>query len=141
MRTSFGPYVIMDSQALYRCLMDTVMEAAVSSDAQMARWNYLDEGNCRFAKFVDPPIHDHTQEYIHYLKCKIFDLENRVESLEEDENANPSVVSIEDDPLCSDPWCKCPYRMKKNRAPSPPSSGGAGYYEAGSSQYSQNKYY
>ncbi|CAL5052293.1 unnamed protein product [Urochloa decumbens] len=108
--------------------------SSASSDARM--------GNCRFAKWVDPPVLEVMQEYIHHLKNRIFDLESRVQTLEDQEKANPWVISIAGDPLCPDPWCKCSYHLNKDRPPSPPSSGGAGFYEAGGpSQYSQSQHY
>ena len=103
--------------------------------------SYFDEQNCRYAKWVDPQIHEVTQEYIHHLKNKIFDLQSRVETLEAQVEANPWVISIAGDPLCPDPWCKCPYHHKKDQPPSPPSSGVAGFHEAGPSQYSQSQFY
>nr|TKV94000.1 hypothetical protein SEVIR_9G266900v2 [Setaria viridis] len=82
-----------------------------------------------------------TQEYIHYLKCKIFDLERKFEDLQSEVNANPWVVNIIGDLICTDPWCKCPYHHNKDRPLSPPSSGGAGYYGARPSQFSQSQFY
>ncbi|RCV36155.1 hypothetical protein SETIT_7G297100v2 [Setaria italica] len=102
--------------ALCSCLMATVMEAE----------------SCLYTKWADPPLPEPTQEYIHYLKCKIFDLKRRVEDLQAEVDANPSAVNIAGDPICIDPWCKCPYHPyhhNKDRPPSLPSSGGAGYYE------------
>ncbi|RCV17244.1 hypothetical protein SETIT_3G204500v2 [Setaria italica] len=71
--------------------------------------SYLDAGNCRYAKWVDPPLPEPTQEYIHYLKCKIFDLEHKVEDLQSEVDANPWAVNIVGDLICIDPWCKCLY--------------------------------
>ncbi|RCV21975.1 hypothetical protein SETIT_4G182500v2 [Setaria italica] len=95
---------------------------------------------CPYGLWVDPPLPEPTEEYIHYLKCKIFDLEHKVEDLQSEVDANPWAVDIADDLICTDPWCKCPYHHK-DCPPSPPSSGGAGYYGAGQSQSSQNQFY
>ena len=94
--------------------------------------SYFDEGNCHFTKWVDPPHYEHTNEYIQYLKNKIFDLQQRVETLEADLAANPyAVINAEGDPICPNPWCKCPYHHNNNRPPSSPSFGAT-------SQFSQN---
>ncbi|RCV43116.1 hypothetical protein SETIT_9G269400v2 [Setaria italica] len=82
-----------------------------------------------------------TQEYIHYLKCKIFDLERRVEDLQYEVNANPWAVNIAGNLICTDPSCKYPYHHNKDCLPSPPSSRGIGYYEARPSQLSQSQFY
>ncbi|RCV20421.1 hypothetical protein SETIT_4G054500v2 [Setaria italica] len=49
-----------------------------------------------------------------------------------------SAVIIAGDLICTDSWCKCPYHHYKDCPPSPPSFGGAGYYEVGPSQLSQS---
>ena len=75
------------------------------------------------------------QEYISYLKGKIFDLEMKVDTLQDSlDNANPWVCSIVGDPIC-------PYHHNKDQPPSPPSFGGAAYSEAGPSQFSQSQFY
>jgi len=150
----------------YRCTMTGSMPGDDSSAAPMDTWvplnwftfakkvltkflpqmqDYYDEANCRFTKWVDPPHHGHVQEYIDYLKNKLFDLQQRVQSLEADAEQNAWVISIEGDPLCPDPWCKCPYHRNKDRPPSPPSFGGTASYggsdQAGTSQFSQSQYY
>jgi len=82
------------------------------------------------------------QEYISYLKGKIFDREMKVDALQDSlDNANPWVCSIAGDPICPDMWCKCPYHHNKDQPPSPPSFGGAAYSEAGPSQFSQSQFY
>ena len=78
------PYGLV-SIVLYLLLPPTMIPTNYSQYLQ----NYHDEGNCRFTKWIDPPIHNHTQEYIHCLLCKIQDLEERVRSLEADADANP----------------------------------------------------
>ncbi|RCV23838.1 hypothetical protein SETIT_5G036700v2 [Setaria italica] len=62
------------------------------------------------------------RKYIHYLQCKIFDLECRVEDLQSEVNANPWAVNITGDLMCTDPWCKYPYHHNKDPPLSPPSS-------------------
>ncbi|WVZ69581.1 hypothetical protein U9M48_018349 [Paspalum notatum var. saurae] len=104
--------------------------------------DYYDMGNCRFAKWVDPPNHQHIDDYISYLKDRIHDLECEVKSLEEDaKKKTPLVVSLEDDPLCPDPFCKCPYHPRSDWPPKSPPSGGHGFYEeGGSSHFSSANY-
>ncbi|RCV46868.1 hypothetical protein SETIT_9G565600v2 [Setaria italica] len=82
-----------------------------------------------------------TQEYIHYLKCRTFDLERKVEDLQSEVDANPWTVNIASDLICIDPWCKCPYYHNKDPPSFPPSSRGAGYYGGGSSQFSQSRFF
>ncbi|CAL4948094.1 unnamed protein product [Urochloa decumbens] len=102
--------------------------------------SYLDDENCRFTKWVDPPVHEVVQEYIQHLKSKISYFQNRVQNLEAQAEINPWVISIAGDPLYLDPWCKCPYHHNKDRPPSPPSSNaGGGLPEAGPSQYYQSQ--
>ncbi|WVZ75348.1 hypothetical protein U9M48_023409 [Paspalum notatum var. saurae] len=55
-------------------------------------YDYYDMGNCRFAKWVDPPNHQHIEEYISYLKDRIHELEGKVKSLEEDEDKKTPLV-------------------------------------------------
>ena len=104
--------------------------------------DYYDMENCRFAKWVDPPNHQHIEEYISYLKDRIHELEGKVKSLEEDEDKKtPLVVSLEDDPLCPDPFCKCPYHPRSDWPPKSPPSGGYGFYEEGGSSHFPSAHY
>ncbi|KAF8711264.1 hypothetical protein HU200_029285 [Digitaria exilis] len=78
---------------------------------------YFDEQNCRYARWVDPRNFYHTDEYINYLKCKINNLRRKVDCLNsqlKEATPYPYTVSLIEDPLCLDVWCKCPYHMKKN---------------------------
>ena len=79
------------------------------------------------------------------LEEQVFDLQQRVQSLEADAEQNAWVISIEGYPICPDPWCKCLYHRNKDRPPSPPSFGGTASYDgsdqAGTSQFSQSQYY
>ncbi|WVZ62634.1 hypothetical protein U9M48_012355 [Paspalum notatum var. saurae] len=105
-------------------------------------YDYYDMGKCRFAKWVDPPNHQHIEEYISYLKDRIHELEGKVKSLEEDEDKKtPLVVSLEDDPLCPDPFCKCPYHPRSDWPPKSPPSGGHGFYEEGGSSHFPSAHY
>ncbi|KAF8652052.1 hypothetical protein HU200_062996 [Digitaria exilis] len=97
---------------------------------------YFDERNCRYARWVDPRNFYHTDEYINYLKCKIDDLQRQVDCLNcqlKEATPYPYTVSLIEDPLCPDVWCKCPYHMKKNQPPPSPTSSGGG---AGPSKFS-----
>ncbi|RCV22949.1 hypothetical protein SETIT_4G260700v2 [Setaria italica] len=104
------------------------------------------DGSRRFFQYpyglwVDPPLPEPTQEYIHYLKCKIFDPERKVEDLQSEFAMNPWAIDIAGTLICTDPWCKCPYHHNKDRPLSPPSSRGAGYNGAGPSKPSQSQFY
>ena len=98
-------------------------------------------GNCRYTKWVDPPNHEHIDEYITHLQNKIHELESKVKILEDEAEANAMVVGLEDDPLCPDPFCKCPYHPKPSWPPNSQPSGGADYYDpGGSSHYYSNRF-
>ncbi|WVZ74513.1 hypothetical protein U9M48_022685, partial [Paspalum notatum var. saurae] len=105
-------------------------------------YDYYDMGSCRFTKWVDPPNHQHIDEYISYLKDRIHDLECKVKSLEEDdEKKTRLVISLEDDPLCPDPFCKCPYHPRSDWPPKSPPSRGHGFYEEGGSSHFSSAHY
>ncbi|KAF8662485.1 hypothetical protein HU200_056074 [Digitaria exilis] len=106
---------------------------------------YFDERNCRYARWVDPRNFYHIDEYINYLKCKIDDLQRKVDCLNsqlKEATPYPCTVSLIEDPLCPDVWCKCPYHMKKNQPPPPPTSSGGGVgpspFSGGGGEPSQN---
>ncbi|WVZ66950.1 hypothetical protein U9M48_016102 [Paspalum notatum var. saurae] len=65
---------------------------AIVSNITCLLQDYYDMENCRFAKWVDPPNHQHIEEYISYLKDRIHELEGKVKSLEEDEDKKTHLV-------------------------------------------------
>ena len=98
--------------------------------------------NYGFTRWIDPTPIDSVQEFIEYLKIKIFDLECKMNYYEEvsegnkdDEDDDTSNAADSQDEPCTILYCNCPYiDKKKGHTPSPPPAMG-GYCREGSTQF------